>query len=228
MVFRMEERSDTTVTSAAPGRPDVTPARLTSVIQTLLHELRGGEAAPPNLDDDLQRMLGIDSLARMELMLRLEQAFDVRMPEAAMQAAQTPRDLLRALAAAPLRSSIRPATPAAVGLAPLGPGAADFPYQAQTLLDVLQWHADRAGTRRHAALLRDGQEPQELDHSALLEHARTIAVALQRLGVAPGNAGLRLERSHGERRRPQRADETASGKAVHKFHQQADVMQEAG
>ncbi|CAN7737889.1 acyl carrier protein [Variovorax sp. LjRoot178] len=198
------------------------------MIQTLLHELRGGEAAPPNLDDDLQRMLGIDSLARMELMLRLEQAFDVRMPEAAMQAAQTPRDLLRALAAAPLRSSIRPATPAAVGLAPLGPGAADFPYQAQTLLDVLQWHADRAGTRRHAALLRDGQEPQELDHSALLEHARTIAVALQRLGVAPGNAGLRLERSHGERRRPQRADETASGKAVHKFHQQADVMQEAG
>lgn len=179
--------SDTAVRPAASARPEVTPARLTSVIQALLHELRGDEAAPPNLDDDLQRMLGIDSLARMELMLRLEQAFDVRMPEGAMEAAQTPRDLLRALAAAPPRSSTRPATPAAAGSAPLGIGA-DIPYRAQTLLDVLQWHADRAGARRHAVLLRDDQAPQELDHTALLEHARAMAAALQREGVAPGEA----------------------------------------
>ena len=188
MVFGMQQGSDNALSSARPGRPDVTAAHLTSVIQALLHELRGGEAAPPNLDDDLVRTLGIDSLARMELMLRLEQAFDVRMPEAAMQAAQTPRDLLRAVVAAPARSSTRPTAPATVGPAPLGPGAADVPCQAQTLLDVLQWHANRNGARRHVALLRDDEAPQELDHRALLEHARTMAAALQRLGVVPGEA----------------------------------------
>ena len=180
--------SSRAVTLDASGGPDVTSARLMSVIQTLLDELRSGERVSPNLDDDLQRMLGIDSLARMELMLRLEQAFDVRMPEAAMEAAQTPRDLLRALAAALPRSSARPATSIALGSAPLGVAAADFPHGAQTLLDVLQWHADKAGARRHAVLLSDEQEPQELDHTTLLEHARAVAVALQCLGVAPGEA----------------------------------------
>jgi 1-acyl-sn-glycerol-3-phosphate acyltransferase len=186
MVFRMEQGSDIAAKSITPGRSEVTPARLASVIQSLLQELRGAEAAPPDLDDDLQRTLGVDSLARMELMLRLEQAFDVRMPEAAMEAAQTPRDLLRALAAAPPRSSTHPPTLASPGSAPPRPGAADLPHQAQTLLDVLQWHADKGGARRHVALLRDGQEPQGLDHAALLENARTMAAALQRLGVAPG------------------------------------------
>lgn len=184
----MEQGSDIDVAPTTPGRPDVTPERLASVIQALVHELRGGETTPPGLDDDLQRTLGIDSLARMELMLRLEQAFDVRMPEAAMQAAQTPRDLWRALTAAAPRSSIRPPPPATAGTSPPLLGAADFPVQAQTLIDVLLWHADKRGKLRHVALLAGDQPPQELDHTALLEHARTMAAALQRLGVAPGEA----------------------------------------
>ena len=80
---------------------------------------------------------GIDSLARMELMLRLEQAFDVRMPEAAMQPAQTPRDVLRALAAALPRGTARQTAPDPTVPATPVFAAADFPYHAQTLLEVL-------------------------------------------------------------------------------------------
>jgi 1-acyl-sn-glycerol-3-phosphate acyltransferase len=167
----------------------VTPAQLTAVMQAFLRELRGADAPPPALDDDLERALGIDSLARMELMLRLEQAFDLRMSEAAVQAAQTPRDLLRALAVASPRVDAARAAPAAATVAAASmPGVAELPRQAATLLDVLQWQAERAGTRRHVALLGDEQAPQALSHAGLLEHARSVAGALQRWGLAPDEA----------------------------------------
>ena len=185
MVSAMDQVSDAPSIAQAAMGPAVTTAQLMAVIQALLRELRGGDAPPPTLDDDLERALGIDSLARMELMLRLEQAFDVRIFEGAMQAAQTPRDLLRALAAASPRGAAPRAAPEAAVATPPLLGAADFPYQAQTLLDVLQWHADRAGARRHVTLLRDEQAPQSLSHAELLERARAMAAALQRSGLAP-------------------------------------------
>lgn len=71
------------------------PARLLSVLGELLAELRGRAPAAISLDDELERGLGIDSLARTELMLRLEREFGVRLNEAAVHEAATPRDLLR-------------------------------------------------------------------------------------------------------------------------------------
>ena len=89
---------------AARGGGALTPPgamqlQLLSLISRMLRELQGDNAPPVELDDELDRTLGIDSLVRMELMLRLEREFDVRLPEAAVQEAQTPRDLLRAIAA---------------------------------------------------------------------------------------------------------------------------------
>lgn len=166
------------------GSPESTPARVIAEIHALLRELRGGDAPPPALDDDLERTLGIDSLARMELMLRLERAFDVRMPEAEMQAAQTPRDLVRAVAAAsprgdPLATVAERAAPAPAA------GTVDIPRHAQTLLDVLAWHAERAGSRRHVLLIHETQTPQELDHAGLLQRAQHVAGVLQREGLTP-------------------------------------------
>jgi hypothetical protein len=48
--------------------------QLLALISEMLRELRGEDAPPVELDDELDRTLGIDSLARMELMLRLERA----------------------------------------------------------------------------------------------------------------------------------------------------------
>ncbi|HSN31915.1 MAG TPA: acyl carrier protein, partial [Ideonella sp.] len=113
-----------------PGVPAATAERLLAVVAALLRELRGGAAPLPALDDDLERALGIDSLARMELMLRLEQAFGLRLPERLVQDAQTPRDLLRALAAAAPREAgaALPAVPAPGVLAAVG-----LPDRAATL-----------------------------------------------------------------------------------------------
>ena len=50
-----------------------------------------------NLDSLLERELGFDSLARVELLARIEQAFGVSLPEQALATTETPRDLLRAV-----------------------------------------------------------------------------------------------------------------------------------
>ena len=171
--------------AAVRSSPESAPERVIEVIQALLRELRGGDAPPPALDDDLERTLGIDSLARMELMLRLEQAFDVRMSETEVQAAQTPRDLVRALAAASPRSGPPAPVLAATHTAPTV-GAIEIPHHAQTLPDVLAWHAERAGSHRHVLLLHETATPQELDHAGLLQRAQQAAGVLQREGLAPG------------------------------------------
>src|SRR4029079_13771634 len=52
------------------------------------------------LDSSLERELGLDSLARVELVLRLEREFVTSLPEQALASSETPRDLLLSLLAA--------------------------------------------------------------------------------------------------------------------------------
>jgi acyl carrier protein len=52
-----------------------------------------------SLDSTLDRDLGLDSLARVELLVRLEQSFGVTLSEATLASVETPRDVLRALLA---------------------------------------------------------------------------------------------------------------------------------
>lgn len=176
--------------SAAAGRTTAASAKagqLLAVISKMLRELRGDSAVSIDLDDELERTLGIDSLARMELMLRLERAFDVRLPEAAIEEALTPRDLLRALAAATPRGSafanVPPVVHADAGAAGVSP-----PRHARTLVEVLQWHAAEAANRRHISLIGDGVPAQELTHGELWDQARAVAARLQNWGLAPGEA----------------------------------------
>ncbi len=167
---------------AARSRP-ASPEALLDVVVAMLAELRGGAVVPVSLDDDLERTLGIDSLERMELTLRLERSFEVSMPEALALQAQTPRDLWRALAAAAPGRGVAPAAPDlaphAIALAP--------PTHASTLIEVLQWHARGAPGHRHVTLI--GDEAQAvLTHAGLLERARAIAAGLQRGGLEPGES----------------------------------------
>jgi acyl-CoA synthetase (AMP-forming)/AMP-acid ligase II/acyl carrier protein len=174
--------------AGAQGPSPATPSQLLAVVEAMLRELRSGDAPPVALDDDLERTLGIDSLARMELMLRLEKTFGVRMPEAMVQQAQTPRDLFRALAAAaPRQSEAFSLHEAAAAVLPSPDGLA-LPHRAGTLIDVLQWHADRAGGRVHISLLGDDAPLERLTYTDLLERAREVAAGLQRSGLALGES----------------------------------------
>ena len=72
------------------------------IVREVLTELHPGrkDMGLVTLDSALEEDLGLDSLARVELLMRLERAFGVRPPEHMLSTAEAPRDLLRALLSA--------------------------------------------------------------------------------------------------------------------------------
>src|SRR3990167_6945565 len=80
-------------------RPDAA-VTLLAVIDGLAAESRPGFELRATLDSSLERDLGLDSLARVELISRIEDGFSVLLPEDTLSRAETARDLLKALRAA--------------------------------------------------------------------------------------------------------------------------------
>jgi len=158
--------------------------RLLSIVDQLVAEVRPGGRSVATLDSKLDRDLGLDSLARVELLTRIEQAFGVRLGDDVLGAAETPRDLLMAVAAG---------APAAAGLpgdraawqAPelLEEGAPD---SAATLVEILQWHARQHPDRPHVLFQRSATETDTLSYGQLLAAARHVAAGLRGLGIGPG------------------------------------------
>jgi 1-acyl-sn-glycerol-3-phosphate acyltransferase len=159
--------------------------RLVALVAGMLAELRGGAPPPVSLDDELERGLGIDSLARVELVLRIESEFAVRLPEALVAQARTPRELLEALSAAgPRRAPDAAVVAAAPPLEPAGE-----PRAAATLLEALHWHAERHAQRTHLTLIEDPEAPGEaLSYAALAVESRALAAALQARGLERGQS----------------------------------------
>jgi acyl carrier protein len=75
------------------------PNRLLAIVAAVAKEARPNFEPSVTLDSSLERELGLDSLARVELVLRLEREFAVSLPEQALASSETPRDLLRFLLA---------------------------------------------------------------------------------------------------------------------------------
>lgn len=71
--------------------------RLLVIVNDLVCELRAGQPTDrtADLDSNLERDLGLDSLERSELLLRVEKAFGVRLPAHTLVTAETSRDLMR-------------------------------------------------------------------------------------------------------------------------------------
>lgn len=141
-----------------------------------------------HLDADLDRDLGMDSLARVELLSRAERRFGARLPEHAFADARTPRDLLGALARfapapAPSRPAARPAPPPAERIA-----ARPAPASTRTLVEALEWHVEHHGDRTHIRLYGDDDgEARPVAYRDLLEGARRAGAGLQALGVGKGD-----------------------------------------
>lgn len=161
------------------------PAAVLEVVQGLAQELQPQRRSRAvSLDSSLERDLGFDSLGRVELLARLERSFGVRLPEELLGSAETPRDLLQALAVA------HPAAAPGGGFEPievLGGGEA-APDRTRTLLEVLDWHAERHPDRRHILFYPGDGEPEELTYGELARRVRAVAAGLARLGVGPGQA----------------------------------------
>ncbi|MCK9382860.1 MAG: AMP-binding protein [Sulfuritalea sp.] len=158
-------------------------AQLLSIVDRLVAEVRPGGRSKAGLDSTLERDLGLDSLARVELLARIEQAFGVRLSDEVLGSAETPRDLLRAVAA----SAPAAAEGASAPTPWVAPGAEEgSPDSAATLVEVLQWHARRHPQRPHVLFQRSATETDTLDYGQLLATARQVAAGLRQIGIAPG------------------------------------------
>ena len=75
----------------------IEPERVLAVVAAVAKEARPHVEPHVALDSSLEKELGLDSLARVELVLRLEKEFNASLPTEALATSETPRDLLRFL-----------------------------------------------------------------------------------------------------------------------------------
>ena len=158
--------------------------RVRALVDTFVAELgttpvRGRVA----LDDVLDRDLGIGSLERVELLTRLEQAFDVRLPDSVLGEAESIRDLLAAVLAG--------GEPSGAGVvdtvAPIAAGT-PAPDSARTLIDVLRWHAETDPGRVHVVLRLDDEGERRITYGELWARAGGVAAGLRARGIARGES----------------------------------------
>lgn len=159
-------------------------AQLLSIIDALAAEVRCGARAKATLDSALDKDLGLDSLARVELLVRIEKAFGVRLSDEVLGTAETPFDLLAAIAgAAPAAAGAPGARAAWQAPEPLEAGNPD---STATLVEVLQWHARRHPERPHVLFQRSVTETDTMTYGALLAAAHEVAAGLRDIGIRPG------------------------------------------
>jgi len=142
----------------------------------------GPRRAAVGLDDSLDRTLGLGSLERVELLVRLDAAFGVRLPDALMVAADTPRDLAAALLAAEPQQPEPPAGPS-----PPLPGGRVAPASVTTLVEALRWHADATPDRVHIYLREEDGHERPITYGALWARATAVAAGLRDRGTTPGD-----------------------------------------
>ncbi len=137
------------------------------------------------LDSSLSRDLGFDSLARVEMTMRIEDAFSVRLPTGTLSSAESPGDLLR---------EILRVQRSGQGTGDVTPGsieptaaASRSPDQVRTLQELLAWHVDAHPNREHIYLLGEhGQVETILTYRQLFQGASRVAEGLLARGLESG------------------------------------------
>ncbi len=134
------------------------------------------------LDSRFEKDLGLDSLTRVELIARVERYFELALPECSFAEVETARDLLRAIQGAEAPRTVL--THSVIKAVPLGQ-AETAPAEAQTLLEVLNWHVEQHPERPHIQLYQDEGEGENLNYQQLKTGAEKVAAGLQQAGLQP-------------------------------------------
>ena len=161
-------------------------SELLGIVQALAQELHPHRQAlqDVHLDNDLDRDLGLDSLGRAELLLRLGRAFRVQLPEQLLGDANTPRDLLTA---------VTNAAPRNLGLASthvLEPRVLpwiDAPLRAVTLIEVLEFHVQEHRDRPHLSIRHGDGRDASMSYGELHRAALEVAYGLLDQGLMAGD-----------------------------------------
>ncbi len=163
--------------------PADSEARLLAIVRALAQESRPGadDFQRLGLDHALERDFGLDSLARVELLARIEAHTGARLGEEAL-AAETPRDLLGRMAAAGGASP----PPAAQAAAPAEARHEHAPTEIATLTALLDWHAARHGEWVHITLYGEGERSQDICYRDLRAESLAVAGGLMAQGFGAG------------------------------------------
>ena len=163
------------------GKQDCAPPIL-ALVRGLVAEVHP-HATPPSVTlDTTFDNLGIGSLELAELLLRVQDNFGVALPPHILASAETPRDLLAAVARG------QPAVGEDRGMVSLpatAPGGL-APDTTLTLNAVLSWHVSATPDRTHIRILDDAGGPVDVTYAALHQEAAAVAAGLIAHDVMPG------------------------------------------
>ncbi len=173
--------------------PDVRE-RVLDLLRGLLEELGShGAVSELSVHSNLDRDLGLGSLERVELLTRLESAFEVRLPDTLAAEASTPEELINAILAAPGTpvnddefSALR-ATGAAKAASQTA--AESIVEKAETLVEAIRYRGVHDGQRTHLLITEDderGEHHYTMTFGELYAAAQKCAEELARRGVPAG------------------------------------------
>ncbi len=149
---------------------------------------KGGEA-------HLERDLGLGSLERVELMLRLDKAFSIQLPESVVGEATTLSDLLAAILRQFSENGVRE-TETERARAPLihtrggeknRDELARRLAEAESLAEIISIRGTYDAETAHIYLYEDGQKLRVITCGELYERASSVARDLGKRGIEPGN-----------------------------------------
>ncbi len=137
-----------------------------------------------SLDSDLDRDLGLDSLGRAELLIRVGKVFKVSLPDELLAEANSPRILLDAvLKAGPVVVSLLDQSTISSPILP----HIEAPSSVETLVDALEFHAREHPDRPHLRLLASDDQEDQITYSDLQNAALRISYGLGLRGVVKGD-----------------------------------------
>ena len=168
----------------AESKIEIKPERVLEVVAVVAREARPNVEPHVALDSSLEKELGLDSLARVELVLRLEKEFGASLPEQALATSETPRDLLRFLMSSAGQAA-KSADRAVIAHTTTQGVRAPSESQAATLTEALEYHVERQPDRLTVFMYED-QKEFPLTYKALWEGAIGYAAQLWRSGLQPG------------------------------------------
>jgi 1-acyl-sn-glycerol-3-phosphate acyltransferase len=172
-------------------------AQTLATVRQLLVELgavRGlEELAARGAAAHLERELGLGSLERVELMVRLGNATGTRLAVRVMAEAETVQDLFDALLPAPPSADSPPASRQAIEVAPLraADASANTPLEekirtAGSLTEVLRLRGVAEPAREHIHLYGEDDRLETIAFGELYGRASRVARELRRRGLEPG------------------------------------------
>lgn len=165
--------------------PPTSGDTLLDVVEKLMRELHP-EATTRldiSLESSLDRDLGLDSLARIELLARLEKEFNISLPEHVLTEAETPRDLLHYLGSSPPSA---PRQEPERGIAPQPSVSKQTPgvSRAVSLTGLLDLHTEAQPEAEHIRLLLANKE-ESITYKGLRDKAVMVAATLRSAGIEP-------------------------------------------